>query len=68
MNELKSIRKIKEGVYILNDSVVINNFNYEDDDGITYTINYDENIISEQEAFNLADRFIADAINNFYKE
>lgn len=58
---ITTVNKIKEGMYILNESVVIHNFYFEEE-GLTYSIDYDETLITEQEAFKLCDEFIAEAI------
>lgn len=58
---IKSIKKIAEGVFMLNDNIVVSNFNAKDDH-VEYKIDYDENAISEQEASKIAEEFIMKAL------
>jgi len=48
--------------FIVNESVIIYNLDV-GDDGITYSINWDEDLIDEKQAFKLADQFMQDTIN-----
>lgn len=64
---ITTVNKIKEGMYVLNESVVIHNFDFEEDQ-ISYSIDYDENTMSEQEAFKLCDEFIGSALSSYIEE
>lgn len=64
---IKEVVKLEEGKYKINDAVIVSNLDYEDD-GVTYTIDYDENMIEEDEAGKLVDEFINLAIKRFIGE
>lgn len=58
---ITSIKKIKEGKYVLNDSVIVSEFDFKNDH-VQYKIDYDENEVNEQHAQDLADEFIMKAL------
>lgn len=61
MNKIKEVVKVSQGKYKLNDSVVIYNMDFTDL-GITFSLDWDENMISEKEATDLCEAFIHEAI------
>jgi len=54
---LTSIKKIAEGRYMLNDSVIISELDY-GTDGVSYKIDYDEHLLTESEVNKLCDLFL----------
>lgn len=71
INTIHSIRKIKEGQYIINDIVKIWNINIEESKSsdeenlqlnISCNIDFNDSDISEEQANNLASMFINDAM------
>jgi len=60
---IRTVQKLAEGRYILNDGVVVSNFEFTDK-GVAYKIDYDENVVTRDEATDLADEFIERAIRN----
>lgn len=64
--KLSSIKKVKPGVYLLNDKLQISEmkFDEEQDGGIFVKMDFCDSEISEDDANLLVDQFIGDAINN----
>lgn len=60
---ITEVVKLGEGKFKLNDAVVIHNLDF-DDEGVTFTIDYDENLLTESEAMEIAEEFINEAINS----
>ena len=58
---IKSIKKISEGMFLLNDNIVISNFDMKDDH-VEYKIDFDENAIDEAEAALIAEEFVMKAL------
>jgi len=63
---INSIKKISEGKYVLNGSVLIYNFDYADD-GLSYSIDFDEENISKDQAEELSKEFISEALESLKK-
>lgn len=71
INTIKTIRKIKEGQYIINDIVKVWNINIDESKSsdeenlqlnISCNIDFNDSDISEEQANNLASMFINDAM------
>jgi hypothetical protein len=58
---IRSIKKLGESRYIINDGVIISDLDYEKD-GISYKIDYDDSVLSANEAKELGDEFINAAV------
>ena len=65
---ITDVKKIKEGTFMINESVVVSNFDFSDDEGVTYSIDYDENLIQEKEAFKLVDLFFSGVFENYLEK
>jgi len=65
---ITDVKKIKEGAFMINESVVVSNLDFTDDEGITYSLDYDENLIQEQEAFKLVDLFFNEVFENYLEK
>ena len=65
---ITDVKKIKEGAFMINESIVISNLDFTDDEGITYSLDYDENLIQEQEAFKLVDLFFNEVFENYLEK
>ena len=65
---ITDVKKIKEGAFMINESVVVSNLDFTDDEGITYSLDYDENLIQEQEAFKLVDLFFNEVFKNYLEK
>jgi hypothetical protein len=61
MSLITEVKKVSQGRYMINDAVVIYNLDFTDL-GVTYSIDWDEDMLSEDEAGALADAFINEAI------
>lgn len=61
--DLLKITKIKDGMYRLNDDVIISNFDFDTTTKkVVYDLKYDENNITEENATHLADLFVGNVI------
>ena len=60
---IDSVKKLAHERYIINDKVIISDFIFEDDN-ISYKIDYDEELIQEESATELANKFILDALES----
>ena len=60
---IKEVKKVQRGKYILNDAVVVYNIDF-NDFGITYSVDWDENILEEAEAMAVAEAFFSEAVKN----
>lgn len=58
---INSIKKIASNKYILNDDIVIYNIDYEND-GIVYSVDFDDNKLNESQATAVCEEFITEAI------
>jgi hypothetical protein len=61
MGKITEVVKVSQGRYKLNDAVVIYNLDF-NDLGVTFSLDWDENMLSEQEATDLCEAFIHEAI------
>jgi len=61
MNNKIFVKQLAEQVYMLNDSVILFNFNQTDDE-VTYDIDYNSDKFTQQEAEDLAAQFINEVI------
>jgi hypothetical protein len=64
---ITSIKKVSEGTYVLNDSLSISNFDF-GDDGVSYDINFDDKLLTEDEAALICEEFIMKALTNLINE
>jgi len=64
---IHDVQKLNEGRFLINNSVVISEFEYEDE-GVSYKLDYDENITNESDAIKLCEEFINQSIENFLKK
>jgi hypothetical protein len=62
---ISDVKKIKEGTFMINESVIVSNIDFSDDEGVIYSLDYDENLIQEQEAFKLVDLFFSEIFENY---
>lgn len=60
---ITSVKKIKEGVYIINDAVIVSNITFSNNQ-VQYNMDFDNNLINNTDAGLLADSFIRDALVN----
>lgn len=58
---ITNVMKIVEGKYLLNEKVIVSDFNFEDEH-VQYKIDYNEDEISPEEAQEIADTFILSAL------
>lgn len=58
---ITAVKKIKDGVYIINDAVVISDLSFSNKQ-VSYNINFDQTLITDEKATLLADSFIRDAL------
>ena len=58
---ITSIKKIKDGVYIINDAVAISRITFSKNQ-VIYNIDFDHDLVSNEVATELADSFIRDAL------
>jgi hypothetical protein len=65
---ITDVKKIKEGTFMINESVVVSNLDFSDDEGVTYSLDYDENLIQEKEAFKLVDLFFSEVFENYLEK
>ena len=57
------VMKITEGKYLLNEKVIVSEFNFVEDH-VEYKIDYNEDEVGSEEAQKIADEFILTALNN----
>lgn len=62
-----SVKKIKDGVFEINDAVVISNIEGNEDNTVVYDLDYDEKILTEEESIELANEFIHRAVSEILK-
>ena len=60
---ITNVMKIKEGKYLLNEKVIVSDFNFADEH-VEYKIDYNEDEISPAEAQEIADTFILSALRS----
>lgn len=58
---ITSIKKIKDGLYILNDAVAVSNITFSKNQ-VKFNIDFDVDLITNEEATLLADSFIREAL------
>lgn len=63
LNELKSIKKIGLGKYLLNDHIILSDLDI-DDTGVIYNLNFNEMEVTEDEATRVAEEFITSALKS----
>jgi len=61
---IKSVNRVEEGTYIINNSVKMHNVELDGSD-IIYDIDFDEKLISETDAIKCCEEFLKTAINDF---
>lgn len=69
-SKLLSVKKIKDGVYMLNDVLQVSEFNFDDVDesGIFCKMDFNESEITENDANALVDEFIGEALRNIIEK
>ena len=69
-SKLKTVKKIKEGIYMLNDVLQVSEFSIDetDESGIFCKMDFNETEISEEDANELVDNFIGEALNNIIED
>ena len=60
---IHSVKKVAEGRYVLNDSLILHDIDY-GDEGLTYNFSYDEKVITEKESQLIIEEFLSEAFNN----
>lgn len=63
---IKSIKKVQDGKYILNDCVYVSEIDVEDD-RLGCNIGFDPAMTNEKEATEIANQFLTEAIENLSK-
>lgn len=58
---INSVKKIKDGKYLINEAVIISGISFEDNH-IVYDIDYDKELITHQLAEQIGDEFIMKAL------
>jgi hypothetical protein len=61
------VMKITEGKYLLNEKVIVSDFNFVDDH-VEYKIDYNEDEVTSEEAQKTADEFILTALRKAAEE
>jgi len=64
---IHTIKKLPGEKFEINDALIVSNFDF-DDEGVSYSIDYDEKLITQLEAEELAHEFISEALNTFIKK
>lgn len=59
-----SVTSPAEGEFLINDSVKVSNLKVEDE-GVTYTVDYNEEDLTEQEAIDMVEEMLMTAIENY---
>lgn len=63
---ITSVTKQPKDTFLINEAVQISNLNMLEDN-VTYDLSYDEELLTEQEAIEIAQEFILEAIENAVK-
>lgn len=61
------VKNIGENVYLINNSIKISNIDF-DLDGVRYDIDYNQEDLTEDEASEICNRFILEAIDAFLEK
>ena len=61
MSAITKVKKIKNGIYMINDAVIISHIDFYNNQ-IQYNIDFDHNLIDNENAVLLADSFIRAAL------
>jgi len=54
---ITGVVKLEEGKYKINDAIILSNLDF-CEDGVSFKIDYDENMLTEEEANSISDEFI----------
>jgi hypothetical protein len=60
---ITKVEMLSEGVFKLNGAIIVSNFDFADE-GVSYSIDYNEDIVTEYEANEIAETFIREALEN----
>ena len=60
---IKEVKKMKEGRYLLNNSVIISDFDF-GDKGVSYKLDWDEQLVSEEDAKIMGNEFVHRAVTS----
>lgn len=60
---INDVRKLADGKYIINDSVVVRDITAEED-GFHYSLDYDDKLVTSDEANELGQEFFKEAFQN----
>ena len=64
---ITSVKKLSDNKFMLNDAVIISDFDM-DDKGVSFKLDYDESLVTEQEATDIGQTFVTEALTSYLEK